>query len=99
MGQFVIGDKKEGYDIVKRERKTEPWESRVWLGGRIVRADTHDTKAKAVNYCHDRYGSSRESGLKVHIRRMHREWRGSGVPGTLIHSSARRYSRKGKTGR
>lgn len=66
---FVIGDKKEGYDIVKRQRKTEPWESRVWDGNRIARRDGHDTRKAAIIYCHQRYRAHRGTGLKIHIRR------------------------------
>jgi hypothetical protein len=65
---FVIGDQSEGYDIVKRDRKLEPWESRVWLDRRIVRTDRHDTRDWAVRYCHSRYKFNRGKGLSIHIR-------------------------------
>jgi hypothetical protein len=68
MGTFVIGDRKEGYDIVKLERKSEPWESRVWDNNRIVRHDSFATRRDAINYCHHRYRGHRATGLKIHLR-------------------------------
>jgi len=69
---FIIGDKSEGYDVVKKRRKTEPWESRVWVLGWMARRDGHDTQREAINYCHARYRAHAVSGLKIHVRRRPR---------------------------
>lgn len=66
---FVIGDKHEGYDVVKVDRKREPWESRVWENNRIMRRDSHDSRKMAILYCYGRYSSHRMTGLKRHIKK------------------------------
>jgi hypothetical protein len=66
--KFVIGDRKEGYDVVRVDRKTEPWEARVWKNGSIRRRDGFNTQREAINYCHSRYRGFRSTGLKVHLR-------------------------------
>ncbi len=69
MSTFIIGDRKEGYDVVKLDRKKFSWESRVWNNGRIARHDRFETKREAINYCHSRYREHHAKGLKIHIRR------------------------------
>ncbi len=66
---FIIGDKKEGYDVVAKGTKVFPWVSRVWDGYRIARHDSFKTRREAVLYCHGRYSSHRVSGLKIHERK------------------------------
>lgn len=66
--KFVIGNRQQGYDVIRVDRKCEPWDARVWSAGRIARRDGFDTQREAINYCHARYRGHKAKGLVVHLR-------------------------------
>lgn len=51
---WLYGTTEKGYAYRKLDRKRYPWQTQVWLDGRIMRTDNFETKKIAIQYIKDR---------------------------------------------
>ena len=51
---WVSGNTKAGHSVSKAARKKDPWESQVWLQGKVIRRDSHKSQDAAKAYARSR---------------------------------------------